>query len=1386
MNNTSGQSPSINTSKSFSKQTLRLLLFVAALAAGSLAHADIFVKTNNTLALNLAGSWTNNAIPGTNDIARWDNTVSAANTAATLGGNMAVEGISIVDPGATVTIAAGNTLTNGAAGIDMTAAIADLTLNNTMFIAPGALQQWNVAPGRTLTVAAVPTKPGQPNNNTGALQVGNTGGTVRFGVAASAIITDNQGNPWVTYGSNDWAALDGSGTVIPVSYASASTAFTAGANNDVQGSFNNGTTSIDISSLRFDSSTPYTVAISTSSTSRTLTGRGILVTANCGGGTLGGTATSSFLRPSRTTIANTSFNVIQNSPNDFTIAANISNGSSSAPTHLVKSGPGNLIVSNPGNGYTGGTDVDGGTLTLAAGGSVGGGNVVVNSGRLVINASNTTFIASATINNGATNSIKVNNANAQQYIPAVTFGAGATHLEVNYANGILPSTTIAPLQISNLTANGSIALDVYNNNLTPGVYPLVRYTNTFGGAGFSAFNLGFLPSRVTGYLSNDTTAAVIDLVVTNVNQPITWAVGNADWDINNSLNWKDTFGTSVKYQQATTPYSSLGDAVVFDNTASGSSPIAVNLTTDVSPASITANGAKSYTISGSGTINGTGGLTKSGSGTLTLGTVNSFTGAVNLNGGTVAFSALTNLGGGPINFNGGSLSYTNGNGDDISVRTVTFGIGGATIDDGGSFVLLNNPIGNSGPGNFTKLGAGTLELNGTNRYTGNTFVSGGTLMLGANTYISNSPVLTVNATLDTGTVGTQLALNPSVNQILCGTGTVTGNVTVPAGTTVSPATNGVAGTLTLNNDLTLNGGTLAFDVSNTGHDLINVGGSLTINSGSVLVITNLAPLNNGTYKLIQYSGGLNSGSGSSANLTIQGFSQPGKVAALSDANSGEIDLVITTQGGASTTWLGNDPNTPGAWDIQTTKNFANASHTAVTFVQGDKPTFDDSSSVPTVNLMAAVQPGSVTVNATNNSYVFQDGSGTGAGKLTGTGGITKNGPSTLSILTVNNNSGPTVINGGTVQVGNGSQNGDIGTGNITDNGTLLFQQVDNRSIAGQITGTGSLTQQGSATLTLAQDNSYSGATTISSGALQVGNGGNAGSLSTGAVTDNGTLSFNRTGTVTVPNNISGSGALANLGASTMTFSGPLAYLGNTFVSNGVVRLAGPNQIPNANNVAGSTGWLILDGSAGVFGTLDLNGFDQAVNALSGLGGTFTGVITNSGTVATTTNVLTVLGEAGTTFNGVIADNAAGSKTMLVLRGANELRLNGANTYSGGTLVGDSATIGIGLNASLGSGTLVMSNGTTFSIHNQGGNSTFLTANVFIPDNATITNFSTSLGNGYAGVITGSATTTNIISASSGQGFSYLARQPEAIAAIPRNPDRSFWPIPALVRQQRAQ
>ena len=294
-----------STAASFSTiQTLRLAVMMTVMASFSVAQAGVFVKTNNVSNLNLAASWTNNAVPGSADIAQWDSTVSDVNnTTNTLGAGMIWGGIKVVNPAAKIQINAGSILTNGAAGIDMTASTVDVAFSNTVQIAAGAQQQWNVANGHILSLLAIPTKPGQPGANTGQLQVGNTG-TVRFGSVAAATIADNQGNPWVTYGQSDWAALDSSGNVIPVTYTTASSAMTAGVFNDIATDIAGGAGSaIDIPGIRFNDSIFHTVSIANSGTARTFTCRGILMTPNCAGALIGGTAATSFIRPNRSSTA---------------------------------------------------------------------------------------------------------------------------------------------------------------------------------------------------------------------------------------------------------------------------------------------------------------------------------------------------------------------------------------------------------------------------------------------------------------------------------------------------------------------------------------------------------------------------------------------------------------------------------------------------------------------------------------------------------------------------------------------------------------------------------------------------------------------------------------------------------------------------------------------------------------------------------------------------------------------------------------------------------------------------------------------------------------------------------------------------------------------------
>jgi fibronectin-binding autotransporter adhesin len=75
-------------------------------------------------------------------------------------------------------------------------------------------------------------------------------------------------------------------------------------------------------------------------------------------------------------------------------------------------------------------------------------------------------------------------------------------------------------------------------------------------------------------------------------------------------------------------------------------------------------------------------------------------------------------------------------------------------------------------------------------------------------------------------------------------------------------------------------------------------------------------------------------------------------------------------------------------------------------------------------------------------------------------------------------------------------------------GVKLNTNDENIAFNGIISGTGSLTKTGSGVLTLTGSNDYSGGTTVSNGILQIGNGGNTGSI-VGDIINNANVTFNR-------------------------------------------------------------------------------------------------------------------------------------------------------------------------------------------------------------------------------------------------------------------------------------
>ncbi len=174
-----------------------------------------------------------------------------------------------------------------------------------------------------------------------------------------------------------------------------------------------------------------------------------------------------------------------------------------------------------------------------------------------------------------------------------------------------------------------------------------------------------------------------------------------------------------------------------------------------------------------------------------------------------------------------------------------------------------------------------------------------------------------------------------------------------------------------------------------------------------------------------------------------------------------------------------------------------------------------------------------------------------------------------------------------------------------------------------ITVTGSLVQNGSGTLTLNGTNTYTGATTINAGTLQIGTGGNTGSISSNsAVTNNGTLAINRSDAITLSNIISGTGNLTKSGAGTLTLNGTNTNTGATTINAGQLTVNGAitstATVQNCARLTGSgnVGGLIINPGATVNPGNSPGNLTVAGNAVWNAGGNYTwesmAVNTNSG------------------------------------------------------------------------------------------------------------------------------------------------------------------------------
>ncbi len=225
----------------------------------------------------------------------------------------------------------------------------------------------------------------------------------------------------------------------------------------------------------------------------------------------------------------------------------------------------------------------------------------------------------------------------------------------------------------------------------------------------------------------------------------------------------------------------------------------------------------------SGVFSGDGALTKAGEGRITLTGVNSYSGGTFFSGGILAVAGEGHLGEGPLTFNGGTLEDLTGANlvEDENIELDRNG--GGFIADNGTTSSLSGVI--SGPGRFTKEGAGTLILNGANLFTGGMFIDDGILIVGVPTALGLGDVFLEGGTLRT--------------------------------TSLDPLTIQIAGNYTQGS-----GGTLALGVGGTNpsdFDRLEIRGNASLSGTlSVFSLNNFRPAAGDAFEII-HTGGARSG-----------------------------------------------------------------------------------------------------------------------------------------------------------------------------------------------------------------------------------------------------------------------------------------------------------------------------------------------------------------------------------------------------------------------------------------------------------------------------------------------------------------------------------------------
>ena len=655
--------------------------------------------------------------------------------------------------------------------------------------------------------------------------------------------------------------------------------------------------------------------------------------------------------------------------------------------------------------------------------------------------------------------------------------------------------------------------------------------------------------------------------------------------------------------------------------------------------------------------------------------------------------------------------------------TLTVGDNNATSTFSGK--ILNT----SGTLSLTKIGAGTLTLSGSNSYTGATAINAGILQYSKVQALPSASTVTVNSAgaLGLNVGGTNEFTSANLDSLLSGTGGVTFNT----GASIALDTSNAGGTFTYASLISGSVGVIKLGASNP---------LVLSSSNTYLGVTKLSA--GGLNSVILANGGMPSTIGQSsnaaANLVIENGAQ------LNISTSGTTDRLFTL-GSSGQAWIaanGGNFTFSNAEDVAVSgsathnlrlggvgsNTFAPAVHDynslnktqftvqncawTLTGTSSDYTgvTNIDAAGTMLVTSLAnggvASSIGAASNAASNLVFGYDAAGGNNTLSYIGTGAA-----STDRLFTLGNKLGAgetsTISNSG----GDTLSFTNAGAIAVTCTGSTVLGFSGSTAISfAPIIANGSATvglnKSGINTITLTAANTYTGATTVSSGTLQIGNSGTTGSIaSTSGVTlstGSATLAFARTDDYggSFSKKISGSGGLA--------------------LNSGSLTLTGSNTYNGATTVAAGAALQVGDGVTGAMAsTVTLNnGSTLGINLPNG--GLFSaGINMGSGTVnLTSSGTNTITGQVNGFYNCTVNQNGTGTT---ILSGAINLFYGTANVNAGGLQlnaqysavdatinVGSAGLLTFGTNAVnviglTGSGGVVLQNGSNGMTLSVGGN-----------------------------------------------------------------------------------